>query len=73
ACGKCLVDKCGAQVTACSKATDCNGALSNLEPCACDPDKTPVMCETAFTADGGDQAPPLVDCFNQNCASVCAM
>ncbi len=73
ACTSCLSSKCLTELTACSKATDCNGALSALEPCACGGDMTPVQCETAFTADGGDAATPLVMCFNTNCASVCAM
>jgi hypothetical protein len=73
ACTSCLTKKCSAEVGACATAADCGGALDGLDACACGGEKTALMCETAFIADGGNTAQPLVDCFNQNCASVCAM
>lgn len=72
ACVQCLTGQCADEVQACSKATDCQGALSKLDGCACGGDMTALMCETTFIGDGGDAAQPLADCFNQNCASVCA-
>jgi hypothetical protein len=73
ACTSCLTDKCQSEVAACAGATDCRAALDKLDGCACGGEMTAAMCETAFIGSGGDAAQPLVDCFNQNCASVCAM
>ncbi len=73
ACTSCLQTKCTAELGACAGATaDCAGALSGLEPCACGGDMTAAQCEATFLKDGGAKAPPLVDCFNMNCAAICS-
>jgi hypothetical protein len=71
ACQACLKSNCLDKLTACSSDAACDGALTDLQGCACDPSKTTLDCETAFQSGGGDKATIVITCFNDNCATAC--
>ena len=74
ACGACLGSKCGSEETACTgdEKNGCEAAFLSLPGCACGGTMTVQQCETQFAKDGGSLAQPLIDCFNTNCATICA-
>lgn len=68
-CGRCLAQRCGAEVDACCLDDSCGGVISDVETCATKTDESCVRVASA--SDRGGAHSQLSKCVATGCATAC--